>query len=182
MNTVFSIACCILCLEWFSQETDGPKQVTQAIEKRIYQEVEKGVIDLKQKNKAAQLPEIFSEFAVDTFRITQYMAGYVEVDYSTGGMRTATIHAAKQYDQLLNKYYQKLLAKLTGEDKKALIQAQKAWLAYRDSEVKLIRVVSKDEYSGGGTIQQIIDSSLNLELVKDRVLALFDHLTRGVEQ
>jgi uncharacterized protein YecT (DUF1311 family) len=93
-------------------------------------------------------------------------------------MTTAGYEAAKAYDSLLNKYYKKLLSKLKPVDKTTLTQAQKAWIAFRDTEEKLIATVSKDEYSGGGTVQQLIDTSQYLELIKQRALQIFDHLDR----
>lgn len=70
---------------------------------------------------------------------------------------------------------------LKGEDKKALVQAQKAWLAFRDSETNLVEIVSKDEYSGGGTMQQLTEASEYLNLIKNRTIALFEHYIRATQ-
>ena len=78
-------------------------------------------------------------------------------------MRDAGYEAATLYDSLLNKYYKKFLAVLKGEDKKNLLQAQKSWLAFRDNETKLVETISKDQYSGGGTMQQLTESSEYLD-------------------
>ena len=103
------------------------------------------------------------------------------MDYSDFGMRQAGYETAKLYDILLNKYYQKLLTALKADDKKALIQAQKAWIIFRDNEFKLVETLSKTEYSGGGTVQQLIESSEYLDLVKKRTIALFNHYLRTTE-
>lgn len=106
------------------------------------------------------------------------MAKSMEYDYSTAGMSDASYYAAHQYDSLLNKYYKRLLSVLKGADKAVLIKAQKAWLAFRDSEMKLVDTMSKEEYSGGGTVQQLTDASIYLAFIKNRVVTLFDHYSR----
>lgn len=79
------------------------------------------------------------------------------------------------YDQLLNKYYNRLLKLLQPQDKTALIAAQKAWLQFRDAESKLIRTLSKDEYSGGGTIQSNIVTNSYADLVVKRCIDIFNY-------
>jgi uncharacterized protein YecT (DUF1311 family) len=179
MRLIVSFVFALFCTNSFAQSSDGPVEVTPAIEKKIRQGVEQSAARLKADLKKDGVPDLVLEFTVDTFRIEQYAGQYMEYDYSTAGMRGATHEAARRYDSLLNKYYKKLAAVLKPEDRKVLVLAQKAWLAYRDSELKLVGVISKDEYSGGGTIQQLIDSSYYLELIKTRTLELYDHLVRA---
>jgi uncharacterized protein YecT (DUF1311 family) len=162
----------------FSQSSDAPREVTPEIEKKIRKEVEKAALDFQRKLKEANDPQLDIEFSVDTFRIERYQEKYMAYDYSTSGMVTVTYFAEHQYDSLMNKYYKKLLSLLKSNDKQVLIQAQKAWISFRDSESKLIDTVSKDEYSGGGTIQLLIDASSYLSLVKNRLIEIFDHLDR----
>jgi uncharacterized protein YecT (DUF1311 family) len=163
----------------FAQPEGDPKEITPAVEKKFKQEIEKDVATLKQQMKKSNEPDLAIEFAVDTFRIEQYMEKCLDHDYSTAGMRTASYDAAAKYDILLNKYYKKLLSVLKASDKNVLVKAQKAWIAYRDSEIKLIQTVSKDEYSGGGTIQLLIDSSSYLDLIKNRALEIYQYLERA---
>jgi uncharacterized protein YecT (DUF1311 family) len=165
----------------FAQTSDGPVEVTPVMEKKIRQDIEKAVVPFRQSKKKSGDTDLSIEFAVDTFRIEQYMEKYMDVDYSTAGMRTAVYEGAHQYDSLLNKYYKKLLAVLKPEDKKVLIQAQKAWITYRDSELKLVDVVSKDEYSGGGTVQLLTDASYYLEIIKNRTIEIYEHLSRATQ-
>jgi len=169
----------ILCLHIvaFSQDND-PVEVTPAMEKKIRQEVEKDVVKLRAELRQQKRSELAIEFALDTFRVADFVGKYLKKDYTTAGMTTSGYEAAKQYDSLLNKYYKRLLAKLQPEDKKILIAAQKAWLSYRDSETKLVSTLSKDEYSGGGTVQQLTDMSMYQELIKNRLFAICDHLSR----
>jgi uncharacterized protein YecT (DUF1311 family) len=109
------------------------------------------------------------------------MEKWVGLDYRDFGMRDAGYATANLYDSLLNKYYKKLLAVLKGEDKKTLLQAQKAWLSYRDSETKLVGTISKDEYSGGGTMQGLTEASEYLNLIKSRTITLFEHYVRATQ-
>jgi uncharacterized protein YecT (DUF1311 family) len=74
-----------------------------------------------------------------------------------------------------------LLSVLKGDDKKILVQAQKSWLSYRDNETKLVESISKAEYSGGGTMQQLTEGSEYLNLIKNRVIAIFNHYIRATQ-
>ncbi|RYE58618.1 MAG: DUF1311 domain-containing protein [Sphingobacteriales bacterium] len=141
------------------------------------QTVEKYKKDLKEKGTHP----IEMEFGIDTFTIEKNVVIALGKDNSDLGMTRVCYDAAKQYDLLLNKYYRKLLAVLKGEDKKLLISAQKSWLAFRDSEISLVEVISKEEYSGGGTAQNLTEGSYYLELIKSRTVALFDHYVRATQ-
>lgn len=120
----------------------------------------------------------FLEFKTDTTKIEQFMKQRLAIDYSTAGMVEASYDAEKEYDLLLNKYYQQLLKTLEVKDKPLLIEVQKNWLKYRDSERKMNGLLTEDKYSGGGTMQRIIYASAYLELTKKRVLELRDYLSR----
>lgn len=164
-----------------AQDQNLPVEVTPAIEKKIRQEIEKEVIKLKADLKIANESEAVKEFASDTFRIEKYAEKYMSYDWSTAGMRSATYSVAEGYDKILNKYYKKLLAVLKPADKPVLIKAQKAWITFRDSENKLVDTISKDEYSGGGTIQQLNDASAYEGLIKDRAITIFGHYLRATQ-
>ena len=68
---------------------------------------------------------------------------------------------------------------LIDSDKKVLQQAQRSWLAFRDSEFKLVELISTDQYSGEGTMYQLSESGAYLDLMKSRVIALFEHYKRA---
>lgn len=121
------------------------------------------------------------EFTLDTFRIERMMQLRLSTDYSTRGMVEAGNEAEAGYDKLLNKYYQVLLNRLKEEDKEILKQAQRNWIAYRDSEKKLNGLLTDDTYSGGGTIQSVIAMSRSLELTKKRVFEIREYLGRVIE-
>ena len=120
----------------------------------------------------------FLEFKTDTTKIEQFMKQRLAIDYSTAGMVEAAYDAEKEYDLLLNKYYQQVLKTLEVKDKPLLVEVQKNWLKYRDSERKMNVLLTDDKYSGGGTMQRIILASAYLELTKKRVLELRDYLSR----
>ena len=85
------------------------------------------------------------------------------------------------YDKLMNKYYGKLLKALKPEDKKVLIAAEQSWMAYRDAENNLINTMTKDEYSGGGTIQSNIRMGAYSDLVIQRTIAIFNYFNNIIK-
>ncbi|PZP50849.1 MAG: hypothetical protein DI598_04655 [Pseudopedobacter saltans] len=176
----FTLTIISLCFYTFSfSQKDMPVEVTPAIEKKINKEVVKEIDQLKVKlSKQNDFP-IANEFTIDTFRINLYQQKYMEYDWSTAGMRKATYDAANKYDSLLNKYYKKLMTILKSNDKTTLVNTQKSWITFRDNELKLIQTISKDEYSGGGTMQQLIDASSYLEIITQRAITLYQYYDRA---
>src|SRR5262245_54006910 len=118
-------------LSAFSQSKDAV-EVTPEIQKKIRQDIEKEVPQLKQKLEKAKENPVQIEFTLDSCRVERIMEKWHDLDYRDFGMRDADYVGARIYDSVLNKYYKKLLAILKGDDKKILIQAQKNWLAFRD--------------------------------------------------
>lgn len=112
-------------------------------------------------------------YAVDTFRIQRIMDKTIDADYSTHGMNNAVNELTASYDKLLNKYYKLIMGKLSTVDKQVFLKAQKAWLAFRKAEEELILVLSKDQYSGGGTIQSNIITDSFSGLIVRRTDELF---------
>jgi uncharacterized protein YecT (DUF1311 family) len=167
-----------ICFHLIAFCQNDPQEVTPAIEKNIRADIDKAVLKLQTSLKKDRQSNLQIEFATDTFRVEKYFELYTKYDYTTAGMTTAGSETAKAYDSLLNKYYKKLLSRLKPADRTILTQAQKGWISFRDAEVKLITVVSQDEYSGGGTVQQLIDMSQYLALIKERVIQIFEHLDR----
>ncbi len=121
------------------------------------------------------------EFALDTFRIERLVSKKIDFNSSTIGMLQATYDKEKDYDQLLNKYYNKLIEMLNEEDKAILITAQKNWMSFRDSERIFNQLISRDEYSGGGTIQKLLVADRYTDITKKRVLELHTYLLRRLE-
>jgi len=163
----------------FSQDKSDPVEVTPAIVKKINQEMASEVGSLKTKLTNDKESTSSIEFTLDTFRIESFQKKYIDHDWSTAGMLTATYDAAKKYDSLLNKYYKKLLAVLKQTDKPVLANTQKSWITFRDNELKFIDTISEDEYSGGGTIQQLIDASEYFDIIKQRTITIYEHYLRA---
>ncbi len=118
------------------------------------------------------------QFAVETYTINQKMNLQLDYDYSTYGMISSTVEATQAYDKLLNKYYKMLLNSVDEEGKNILKQAQRNWLAYRDAELQLNYLLIDENYSGGGTIQNITAANRKLQITQTRVTDLVDYLRR----
>jgi uncharacterized protein YecT (DUF1311 family) len=173
----FFLLAAILCAAFFaSAQGELPQAVTPEILKKIKAEVEKEALTFK---KELQQQEMLSadavEFSVDTFRIERTAAKRMETDYSTSGINSAVYDMADAYDKLMNKYYNKLLKLLKPEDKKILVAAQKSWLAFRDAELKMVSMMRKDIYSGGGTIQSNIAAAAYTALITTRTKEVFNY-------
>ncbi len=179
MKLILFIVSLLFGLSGFSQTPKDPVEMTPQLQAKIKNNIELLVPPFKRNLEKYKMNSTEIEFAVDTFCVEKFMEKWIEVDYTDAGMSEGAYAGARLYDSLLNKYYKKLLAVLKADDKKTLIQAQKAWIQFRDSEYKLIETISKDEYSGGGTIQQLNDSGDYLNLVKTRTIAIYEHYARA---
>lgn len=100
-----------------------------------------------------------------------------EKAFSTADMLEAGSVVSDEYDRLMNKFYQELLDDITEEDREIVRQAQRDWITFRDSEMKLNRLLSKPRY-GGGTMQPVLNIGNYMELVKERALDLYRHHMR----
>jgi len=163
-----------------AQKPDEPIPVTPALLQKFNAEIEAELpaFTVRYEKDNSERTDKFDDgikFAVDTFKIERMMVKCMDADYSTAGMNKAVYEAAGKYDALMNKYYKLLSAKLQTADRLTLISAQKSWLAFRDSEVKLYQMLRKENYSGGGTIQSIFMSAMYLDMVKTRTLTLFEY-------
>lgn len=161
----------------------GPREVTDKEMQAMRRQIEKEALTLRQELDKQVFDtnvakKVSIEYQLDAFRIDELLKRRSNIDYSTMGLVNATLEAESDYDDLLNKYYQKLLAKLSAEDKAVLRQTQKNWLQFRDSEHELNSLLTKEEYSGGGTAQLNIGVDCDLELTKARVKALAEYLMR----
>jgi len=63
--------------------------------------------------------------------------------------------------------------KLSKSGKKELFEAQRSWILFRDSEVKLINKYYFEVKKG--TIFQVISENKKLEIIKDRALQLKEY-------
>jgi uncharacterized protein YecT (DUF1311 family) len=157
------------------QNTYTTSLITQDVLNRINQQVENEIPAFKKSITALEFNNDQIEFAMDTFRIEQIVSKRMDVDYTTLGMNVTIDQQTNAYDKLINKYYGKLIKALKPDDKKVLITAEQSWMAYRDAENNLINVMSKDEYSGGGTIQSNIRMGAYSDLVIKRTIGIFNY-------
>lgn len=145
--------------------------------------VEREVIKLRQELQSGEyysdyIKNLTISFKIDTFRIERWFAKRLSADFTTMGMVKATTDLEAGYDALLNKYYQILISKLNLEDQTLFQQSQRNWLKYRDSERIFNLEISKEQYSGGGTIQRLNVVSRYQDITKQRVLEIYYYLTR----
>ena len=181
MKHLIFVAGLLFSISSFSQTKKEAVEVTPQLQKRIKEDIETLIPQFKKTLEKEKLNQVQIEFEVDTFKVERFMDKWIDFDYTDVGMSDGAYAGAKLYDSLLNKYYKKLLAVRKTDDRKVLIQVQKAWLLYRDSECKLVETISKDEYSGGGTMQQLIESGTYLNLVKTRTIAIFSHYAKATQ-
>ncbi len=154
---------------------NSPKEITPEILKNIKAEVEAQIPKLKQELSKQDLNADAIEFKIDTFRIETIASKRMEIDYTTAGMVVTVDELTASYDKLMNKYYGKLLKLLKPDDKKILVTAQKAWLVFRDAELKLIGTMTDEQYSGGGTMQSNIRSAQYSSVLVKRTIDIFIH-------
>ncbi len=139
------------------------------------------VINLRKKLIAKKMDTVYIEFSIDTFLIERELRGNLKNTISDLDMREAYYTLAQQYDSLMNKYYKRLKSVLKDEDKKVLVSAQKAWLSFRDLESNLTETISDEKYSGGGTLQKVVEATEYLALLRTRTINIFDHYARAIQ-
>ena len=107
----------------------------------------------KEESRSDNFKKIELEFRVDTFIVERRYALFLEVDDTDLGMQFSNNQLWSDYEDLLNKYYKLLIAKLNAADKETLKVSQRNWLKYRDSDQQVNFLLTEERYSGGGTIQ-----------------------------
>ena len=101
--------------------------------------------------------------------IDQAMDAAIERDSSTAGMVQAVSKANKDWDKEMNALYQDLKKTMKPEEWAALVAAQKAWIVYRDAQIKSI----VETYGHmDGTMYIPMSASAVMEITKDRALFL----------
>jgi uncharacterized protein YecT (DUF1311 family) len=178
MKHFFLVSICFFAGYLAHGQNNEPRDITPQILEKLKAEVERDVPAFRKKIQKNYWSNDQMEFAVDTFRIQRLLEKRMHIDYTTMGMNTTVEEMGKSYDVLLNKYYKKLKSALQPEDQKTLVTAQKAWLAYREAESKLIITMTADQYSGGGTIQSNISVGSITDLLVVRTLEIFNYYDR----
>ncbi|MBJ9967610.1 lysozyme inhibitor LprI family protein [Burkholderia seminalis] len=88
---------------------------------------------------------------------------------STAGQDECVVDANRAWDARLNASYRALQASLPAADRPALLRAQRAWLARRDADLKLIGAVYA---TTRGTIYAPMNANDVMELTRQRALSL----------
>ncbi|MEO5777848.1 MAG: lysozyme inhibitor LprI family protein [Sediminibacterium sp.] len=151
----------------------GLREITPEDLQKINEEIEKKIPSLTQELIRSKSSKDEIEFSIDTFRIRQIAAKKISINYSTSGMNRIIVEMTESYKKLMNKYYNKLLNSFERKDRATLVAAQKGWLIYREAETKLIHLVNKKTYTGGGTMYSTIATELYSDLVLQRTLEIF---------
>jgi len=112
-------------------------------------------------------------FSLAQNKIDQDLEKCLSKDNSTAGQRNCINSAQKSWDKELNKTYISLSQKLSKNGKKELVEAQRNWISFRDSEFKLIDKYYFDVKKG--TIFYVIAENKKLEIVKERALQLKEY-------
>jgi uncharacterized protein YecT (DUF1311 family) len=112
------------------------------------------------------------EESVTKPRLDVWLEQTLSKNSSTADMRAATNRARKMWDSEMNKVYDRLMARLSPEQRNALRASQRAWLTFRDAEGKAVSsiIASKD-----GTIWQLAATDAAMQLVRSRVLQLIGY-------
>jgi uncharacterized protein YecT (DUF1311 family) len=162
----------------------GQTELTNSKLAEIKVQVDKQTIkfrdSLTKVNEGADL-KLDIEFKTDVFQVEKLADKKVAIDYTTSGMTNAIVELNNDYDKLLNKYYAILIKKLVPKDQEKLKLAQRNWIIFRDSEIQLIGIVSKTEYSGGGSIQSNIMAGRISDLTKNRLYSIKEHLNQFID-
>ena len=119
----------------------------------------------------------FAEEQEKKHPIDEWLERCIEKDSSTAGMINCSGKAYEMWDKELNKVYQKLMKKLTPEERKKLQESQRQWIKFRDAEFGFIN----DLYLGIGTMIPVIKYGQKLYFVKQRVLQLQEYLSQVEE-
>lgn len=92
---------------------------------------------------------------------------------STVSQVSCVSSARDSWDKELNKSYLSLSQKLSKTGKMELVEAQRNWIKFRDSEFKLIDKYYLDIKKG--TLFYVIAEEKKLEIVKERALQILDY-------
>lgn len=92
---------------------------------------------------------------------------------STAGQVSCVSSAQQSWDKELNKFYISLSQKLSKTAKKELLEAQRNWVSFRDSEFKLINKYYVDIKKG--TLFYLIAENRKLQIIKERALQLKEY-------
>lgn len=132
-------------------------------------------IDSVKRSKVFASDTLEYLFRIDTFRIEIKEEVYLEDAKNDYVMQDIVNQAGRSYDALLNKYYKKLYAKLKDSDRAVLVRTQKAWISFRDEELKLYDAINTASNGGGGSASTVAFASIYCNLTKQRTIDIFNY-------
>jgi uncharacterized protein YecT (DUF1311 family) len=101
--------------------------------------------------------------------IDDHMRSAIDRDPSTAGMVRAYSDASVQWDKRMNSAYRSLKKQMSPDEWQSLVAAQKAWVAYRDAQVKSLELT----YSRmDGSMWVPVSAASVLTITRDRALFL----------
>jgi uncharacterized protein YecT (DUF1311 family) len=101
--------------------------------------------------------------------IDDHMRSAINRDPSTAGMVRAYSDANVQWDKRMNSAYRSLKKQMNPDEWQSLVAAQKAWVAYRDAQVKSLELT----YSRmDGSMWVPVSAASVLTITRDRALFL----------
>ena len=101
------------------------------------------------------------------------MADCIDKHPSTAGMNACTEKATAMWDSQMNKDYKKLSSKVSADTRQKLVIAQRAWIAFRDSEFGFL----DSEYShASGSMYSTMKLSDRNQVVKARATSIHAYL------
>lgn len=124
-------------------------------------------------------------FAIDNPDAPDHVSAFLQRAQNHEQSIAQTAHTTQSYgeayavyetflDQELNAAYTQLLSRLSAESAKALKQAQRQWLNYRDQEFEWIaRNWTQDNFGSSAVISR---GAYRSKIIKDRVIALLQYL------
>jgi uncharacterized protein YecT (DUF1311 family) len=92
---------------------------------------------------------------------------------TTYGMIKCSIRAGDAWDKELNKYYKLLIKALSADEKEKLVNSQKKWVIYRDSEIEFTRTIYDNLQ---GTMWRVVSADRQTEITRQRALELKEYL------
>lgn len=112
------------------------------------------------------------EFQDERTEIDKKIEALLEKDPSTQGQNRGLIEGYKLWDAELNRIYKSLYAELLSSGKARLQASQRAWIVWRDAELKLIDAIY---LKMDGTMYQPMRLHARMELVRKRTLTLMKY-------
>ncbi|MFW1678830.1 lysozyme inhibitor LprI family protein [Pontibacter sp. JAM-7] len=103
----------------------------------------------------------------------------LEKNMTTSGMERCTIEAIKEWDSELNRTYKALMSQLDTPSKEQLKLAQRAWVKYKELEIKNISSIYRYSFhsGNGGSMLIPMQAMDELEITKSRTLELTGYLS-----